>query len=92
MLNAKQMADEIRAYPEADSKDGLRLLIWHAVDTKQKTRPVRMLWPDPVSLSEKRLTVQSGNIALQPIVVEYIDLTAPVGDARLARHIEQPPK
>ncbi len=52
----------------------------------------RMLWPDPVSLSEKCLIVQSGSIAFQPRVIEYIDLSAPDADAPLARYIEQPPK
>ena len=93
MLNAKQMADEIRAYREAESKEGLRLPTWRAVDTERKTRPVRMsgCGPNPVSLSEQHLIVQSGNVCFHPKVIERIDLTAPDADARLARYVETAP-
>ena len=92
MLNAKQMADEIRAYREADSKDGLRPPTWHAVDTERKTRPARMLSPDPATLSEKHLIVQSGKICVRPKIIDQIDLTAPDADKRLGRYVESKPE
>ena len=91
MLNAKQMADEIRAYREAGPNAKLRLPCWRAIDTARKTRPVRMLWPNPVAPSERHLIVQTGSVSIDPKVIEQIDLTAPDADARLARYVETGP-
>ena len=92
MLNAKQMTEETRAFREADSKDGLRLLTWHAIDTERKTPPARMLSPDPATLSEKHLIVQSGKICFRPKITDQIDLTAPDADKRLGRYVETKPE
>ena len=92
MLNAKQMAEETRAYREADSKEGLRLPTWHPVDTERKTRPVRTIWLDPATLSEKHLIVQSGKVCFRPKIIDQIDLTAPDADKRLGRYVETKPE
>ena len=89
MLNAKQMADEIRAYRLAKSRKRKRFPCWHAADTALKTRPIRLLWPNPVALSESELWVQTRNFSgAYSRIVETIDLTAPDADARLARYDE----
>ena len=89
MLNAKQMADEIRAYRLANPRKGKRFPSWHAADTALKTRPIRLLWPDPAVLSESELWVQTQNFSgAYSRIVEKIDLTAPDADERLARYDE----
>ena len=91
MLNAKQMADEIRAYREAGQKEGLRLPCWHARDTERKTRPVRLLWPNPTAPRATELMVQTDRISFNSRIVERIDLTATDADARFARYVEAAP-
>ena len=89
MPNAKQMADEIQAYRLAEAKRGIRFPTWRAIDTAPKMRPIRMLWPNPVVLSESELWVQTRNFSgAYSRIVEKIDLTAPDADARLARYDE----
>ena len=91
MLNANQMAKEIRAYRRAKSKQGKRLPCWHAIDTAMKTRPIRRLWPNPVTPHETELWVQTRNMAFRPRILDRIDLTAPDAGELLARYVETEP-
>ena len=88
MLNAKQMADEIRAFRLARPKQRKRFPTWHAVDTALKTRPVRVLWPNPATPRETEICVQTRHIGFRPRIIERIDLTAPDADERIARYEE----
>ena len=90
MLNAKQMADEIRTYrladPGLETRHPMPFPTWSARDCRRKTRPIRLMYPDPVAPTETELWFFTRN----PFghIVGRIDLTAPDADERLARYEE----